>query len=378
MTAAAHAPTAGPYVASLTSYTKAGWRGVLPIPAGAKWPPPDGHTGHQGDDPDGPTLVAWRNQPRHQHANVALRLPNGVVGIDVDDYGSKKGATELEQLEQLYGPLPDTWTSTSRGPGPSRIAFYRCTDELVLPGKLAPAIEAIQRHHRYAVVWPSVVEGRPYRWYAPDGTPMDRPPKLDELAWLPDGWHNIQKPARPTPDAHYTPRAVDGDWSKAVTRYHGEGVQGLALPGGRHDSMLPVVMTLVRLDHDGHPGAAEALDDLRSRFVAAVSDRSGPSEALKEWDRMEAGAEAHVAVTPSLRGSYDDLRADYRERTLTDPEPPDRQPLAGDDWDQPTPDDDDDEPVDEYDPDEWELVDLTEHVAGTFQRPQPTFLRRRT
>ncbi len=163
MTAAAHAPTAGPYVASLTSYTKAGWRGVLPIPAGAKWPPPDGHTGHQGDDPDGPTLVAWRNQPRHQHANVALRLPAGVVGIDVDDYGSKKGYAELLELEQLYGPLPDTWTSTSRGPGPSRIAFYRCTDELVLPGKLAPAIEAIQRHHRYAVVWPSVVEGRRYR-----------------------------------------------------------------------------------------------------------------------------------------------------------------------------------------------------------------------
>lgn len=39
---------------------------------------------------------------------------------------------------------------------------------------------------------------------------------------------------------------------------------------------------------------------------------------------------------------------------------------------------DDDEGLDEYDPDEWELVDLAEHVAGTFQRPQPTFLRRRT
>lgn len=376
MTAAAHAPTAGPYVAALTAYTKARWKGILPLPSGQKWPPPDGHTGHNGTDPDGPTLVAWRNH--HPNANIALRLPRGVIGVDVDDYGSKKGAQELAQLEERYGPLPPTWTSTSRGPGPSRIALYRCPDTLTLPGKLAPAIEAIQHHHRYAVVWPSVVEGRVYRWYGPDGTVADRAPRIDELAWLPAGWHDIQKPARPAPDAHYTPRAVEGDWSKAVSRYHAEGVQGLALPGGRHDSMLPVVMTLVRLDHDGHPGAAEALDDLRSRFVAAVSDRSGPSEALKEWDRMEAGAEAHVAVTPSLRGSYDDLRADYRERTLTDPEPPDRQPLADDGWDQPTPDDDDEEPIDEYDPDEWELVDLAEHVAGTFQRPQPTFLRRRT
>ena len=89
---------------------------------------------------------------------------------------------------------------------------------------------------------------------------------------------------------------------------------------------------------------------------------------------MEAGAEAQVAVTPSLRGYYDDLRADYRERTITDPpETPLARPLTNDE--QP---EDDGEELDEYDPDEWELVELAEHVAGTFQRPQPTFLRRRT
>jgi hypothetical protein len=60
--------------------------------------------------------------------------------------------------------------------------------------------------------------------------------------------------------------------------------------------------------------------------------------------------------------------------TVTDPpEPPPAPPLNEEQ--QPA---GDDEELDEYDPDEWELVDLAEHVAGTFQRPQPTFLRRRT
>lgn len=364
---------AGPYQTAVADYHRAGWQGILPIPAGAKWAPPDGYTGHQGQDPDNPTLAAWK---RHHHtANIALRMPAGVIGIDTDNYGSKKGAAELANLEQTYGPLPATWTSTSRGAGPSRIAFYRCPDQLVLPGKLAPAIEAIQRHHRYAVVWPSTVEGRTYRWYTPDGNPADRPPRTDELAWLPAAWHDIQKPARPTPDAHYTPRAVEGDWSKAVSRYHGEGVAGLASPGGRHDNMLPVIMTLVRLDHDGHPGAAEALDDLRSRFVAAISDRSGPAEALGEWDRMETGAEAHVAVTPSLRGTYEDLRADYRDlhdiasiRDLLPTQPADSSRPA-----------DTVETLDDVEPAKlgnWQPADLAAVYANGLTRPTPTILTR--
>jgi hypothetical protein len=364
MSAASASPKG--YGQAMTTYRKAGWRGVLPLERGAKWPPPSDYTGASGQDPEGPKLIEWVSA--YRNGNLALRLPRGVVGVDVDHYGSKRGAEALAELEARYGALPDTWSSTSRGVGPSRIHLFRCPEDLVLPGKLADSIEAIQFHHRYCVVWPSVVEGRQYAWYTPEGVVSGRPPRPNELAWLPEDWARVQKPERPKLE-NYQPRAVSGDWSQAVGRYHAEGVAGLGHAGGRHDSMLPVVMTLVRLDHDGHPGASEALDDLRGRFVVAIGDRSGAAEAEREWARMEAGAEAQVAVTPSLRGSYEDLKAKPLPST---PSAPPKPPIVLDVTE--------DEPVIELgedtcpDGDEWAFLDPTAHLDGTYQRPDPTML----
>lgn len=359
------APSAAPkgYGAAMTTYTKAGWRGVLPLKGGAKWPPPEGFTGAEGADPEGKKLFEWVTA--HRSGNIALRLPRGVVGIDVDHYGSKRGAEALAELEGRYGSLPATWSSTSRGDGPSRIHLYRCPEGLVLPGKLADSIEAIQFHHRYCVVWPSVVEGRTYQWYTPEGNVSSRPPRASELAWLPEDWHRVEKPERPRLE-NYQPRAVSGDWSQAVSRYHGEGVAGLGAAGGRHDSMLPVIMSLVRLDHDGHPGAAEALDDLRGRFVVAVGDRSSAVQAEAEWQRMEVGAEAQVATTPSLRGTYEELRAKRKPELLA---PAPRAPIALEVVDEPGEDED-------ACPDggEWEFLDPTAYLDGTYERPNPTLL----
>lgn len=356
----------------MTTYTKAGWRGVLPLKRGTKWPPPAGHTGYDGADPAGRLMLDWVTQ--HRDGNVALRLPKGVVGIDVDAYGSKRGDLALAGLEERYGALPPTWWSTSRGPGLSRISLYRCPDDLILPGQLADSIEAIQHHHRYTVVWPSVVEGRVYRWYTPDDQISSRPPKPHELAYLPEAWHEIERRARPRPTESYVPRAVEGDWSKAVVRYHAEGVEGLSAPGGRHDAMLPVVLTLVRLDHDGHPGASEALEDMRARFVAAVADRATVQDAEAEWRRMEQGAEGHVAVTPSLRGGYEDLKA----KPLLGTSPPSNErampAVTIGDFDDAEAGEGQAEDEAEFDGGDWGFVDLEPFLSGTFQRPQPTLL----
>src|SRR5262249_26118481 len=160
--------TARPFADSVAAYALAGWPCVLPVPADKKWPPPVGFTGTDGRDTDPMQLVVWAGS--HAAHAIALRMPDNVIGIDVDHYDKtvttdagthtvqKRGADTLATYEARWGRLPRTWSSTARGsdqgPGPSRIMFFR-----VPPGryttKLGDAIEIIQRHHRYAVVAPS-------------------------------------------------------------------------------------------------------------------------------------------------------------------------------------------------------------------------------
>jgi hypothetical protein len=109
---------------------------------------------------------------------------------------------------------------------------------------------------------------------------------------------------------------------------------------------------------------------LHGRFISAVGDRSTANAAEKEWDRMETGALSIVSVTPSLRGSYEDLRGDWEPlQDLHDLIAPPKPPPAPEDGPAPS------EPVVEEE-DGWELVDLKPYLTGTFKRPQPTFLRR--
>ena len=176
------------YATVATTYHQRGWH-PLPIPRGEKSSPPAGTTGRDGKDPTTDDIASWA--ALDAHANIALRMPAGVIGIDVDDYDGKGGAGTLADLEARYGPLPATWSSTSRGPDqPSRIYFLRCPVDLELPGTLGPGIEAIQRHHRYAVAAPSTRRdtGGRYRWYHPDGSKATTPPAVAELPELPATW----------------------------------------------------------------------------------------------------------------------------------------------------------------------------------------------
>lgn len=362
--------TTGWGVAAL-QYRRAGWEGTLHIPAGQKWPPPSGYTGGDGAWPDGPTIVQWgRQHPRH---NIALRVPRGVIGIDVDAYASKTGDETLAALETEHGPLPPTWSSTSRGPGPSRILFYRCDPDLVLPGIVGPNVEIIQHHHRYAVVWPSIVDGRRYQWWDPHGNPAPGPPRPGHLTRLPERWHHLQRPERPAIPAGWQPRALDGRWSPAVTRQHADGVAALQ-SGSRHDNTLPVVLALARLDAQGHPGASEALDDLHGRFVAAIADRARPKDAEAEWRRLEQGAYGRVAVTPSIRPAWTDLASQRPADRIELPtigavalQPP--QPDSDT-----QPDTDDDADVVELPAHGWEPVDLGPILDGRHNPPKPTIL----
>lgn len=207
--------TATPYADAAQLYRALGWRGVLPADLGGRpGHVPTGHTGRGGVDPDDDQVARWTAS--HADHNVALRLPDGVLGLDVDVYGDKRGDETVAYVaDQLgAGDLPPTWTSTARGPGqPSRIHLYRVPAGGAWRSDLGrgSAVEVIQRGHRWARVWPSAnhrLLGRgvdpTYRWYRPDGSASDRPPRPDELAKLPQAWLDVlraddavQLPGRP-------------------------------------------------------------------------------------------------------------------------------------------------------------------------------------
>jgi hypothetical protein len=180
---------------------------VLPIgrqPA-KKYPPPgDRHrswTGHGAPDPSGADIEAWLDGPEAAF-NIGLRLPAGVLGLDVDAYPGKRGGESLAELIARHGPLPATWITTARTDGVSGIRLFRVPTsidghEINWPGEAGKHIELIQHGHRYAVVWPSInpeAGGALYGWRhgmdlgRPDDVRTDVIPRPDELPWLPESW----------------------------------------------------------------------------------------------------------------------------------------------------------------------------------------------
>ncbi len=297
--------TAAPYASHLDRYIAAGWAGVLPLPAQAKKSPPNGYTGEDGAYPTVVQLGEWRAE--RGGGNIALRMPDGVIGIDVDNYGTKPGKATLDALTAEHGDLPPTWVSTSRDDGVSGIRFYRVPEGIKLIGAL-PGIEIIQRHHRYAVVAPSLhPEGREYRWISDAGEEVpDEVPAVDDLPDLPDAWFAaLRADTRTSTERRRI--ATGHEVAPAVDRAYGEAMRGMT-QGTRHDSTLAAVTTLVRLEDLGYPGASDTLDRLGSDFTAAVTADGSrkPAEADAEFNRMVESARQAVASTPAIAPRWED------------------------------------------------------------------------
>jgi hypothetical protein len=302
-----------PFADSVLAYHAAGWPCIIPVPPGKdKAPPPDGFTGEAGRDTDPGTLAYWA-QTVDDYA-VALRMPDGVIGIDVDHYlkgeVDKRGGDILTECVSRWGPLPATWRSSAREL-PSGIRFYR-----VPPGRYAAhlgnAIEIIQRHHRYAVVWPSwhAEVGKIYQWTdpfgravyeRPAGSAIPRPQDLPELpvAWvegLREGASVAGPAAAPTGVGAALRAQLEADNRPpcaeitsaarvAISELQGQNV------GGRHDTALPRTYQLVQLAASGHPGVGPVLEILRAVWLQVK-----PEDGGREWDRLILGA-ARKAVT---------------------------------------------------------------------------------
>jgi hypothetical protein len=190
----------GPFAGAARLYLASGWPSVLPLPARRKVSPPDGFTGRRGADPTQEQIQEWvRRRPR---GNVALRLPEGVVGLDLDLY-KPEGAASYAALVAECGPLPATWRSTSRDDDSGIHLFAVPARVRWAEGRAGKGIELVHRGHRYMVVWPSIhPEGRVYRWHPPGGPPSGRVPHPDELPALPAAWgRRLSEPPAQTQEA---------------------------------------------------------------------------------------------------------------------------------------------------------------------------------
>jgi|GEM_PF-1611993 len=286
------------YADAAQAYWDKGWRGVLPLKRGAKWPPPKGFTGYNGVDPSFADLLEWSEQ--YPDGNVCLRLPDGVIGIDVDAYGAKTGGAAFAEAVRRWGPLPDGPQSSSREDDTvSGLRLFRVPpntlleDVIVFPELSIGDIEVIQRHHRYVVCWPSIhPEGRSYWWRNSKGQLLGIP-SIEDIPELPQSWLEGLK---------LTPRSLEigdefdtrsavtgGDMSPMVAARLVQAIKELNMPGmSRHDTCLRHVLALLRLGREGQSGVETALTQLRQVFVAVTSiDNSRtPDQAVDEFNRM--------------------------------------------------------------------------------------------
>ncbi|WFN93871.1 bifunctional DNA primase/polymerase [Gordonia sihwensis] len=308
------------YGAAAPAYWEKDWRSVLPLPRGKKFPPPTGYTGDGAAVPSYPDVQAWSED--HPQGNLALVMPDGVIGIDVDAYVGKHGAATLAAAEAAWGPLPPTVRSTSRDDAVSGIRLLRVSLGKRLQGQLSMGgrsdVEIVQRHHRYVVAHPSIhpTTGTMYRWLDDDGNDVGIP-RVDDLPMLPDRWvqeltaASVPSTAGVTVDvAAILQSMTDGDMDQVVAARLDQAMTDLRSgSGSRHETATRHVMALLRFAEQGRPGVRSALRALGSVFVHAVTVDGSRSEddAVAEFGRMvtNRGGHALIAASPTL--DFDEL-----------------------------------------------------------------------
>lgn len=292
-----------PYGDMANTYARAGWAGVVPL--AGKAPAVPGLTGYSGVDPDD----ALRGQfiQFYTANNIGLRMPVGVVGVDIDHYEGKTGADTLLELTRKAGSvLPATWSSTSRGPGQSRILFFRAHAPSGRKWRNQKHIEVIHRGHRHAVVWPSVHPntGRLYQWYLPTGEPAHpgQFPRFTDLAEMPQEWMvALSEPDDPrlADDVqNWLRQARDGEPCTIVSDRLGAALEALGKGAPKHETVRDTQLSLVSLAAAGHRGVYDSLRRLQS----ALLDLDSRPEREAAWSRALTGAVSMVMAEHDAPG----------------------------------------------------------------------------
>lgn len=240
----------GPYGNAARAYRDAGWQGVLPIVG--KRVPPSGFTGLSGAWPDDVQVEQWI--ATRSSENIGLRMPDDVIGIDVDAYDGRRGLETIEWYElQLDETLPPTWTASSRTDGSgSGIRFFRVPEGVSWRSDLGKDsnVEILRYGHRFAVVWPSVHPdtGQTYRWKTPDGNVSDDVPAVGEFPALSQAWVDALTNTGGTQTRHSDNAAVDEDVARDAqgNKVDVERILNHGIPDGEQNAELYRYMCSLR------------------------------------------------------------------------------------------------------------------------------------
>jgi hypothetical protein len=295
-----------PYTDHAEAYRRAGWAGVLRLPHGKKFPPPEGMTGEGGAWPTNAKVDEWITQG----GNIALRLPRNVVALDVDS-----GAEAFAQLAVELGPLPATWRSVGN-PGRLGHFYFRLPEGVDQSGLKAPCagVDLLRHGHRYSVVWPSVhpdFDDVTYRWVNPNGHLLDEGdavPRPHEIPTLPDAW--VERLKGGAPVSQDTP-PLPSTWDEFDS---GRAEIDEPIHGNHDDALAAYTASLVARGID----KAEALILALKRAEACVGGDPSRPFTERDFERWWRGAEAKFtpvdlapflpAVTHSA-GNADDTTA---------------------------------------------------------------------
>lgn len=308
--------TTHPTLAAALLYLEHGWS-PLPLAEGTKWPPPTGVTGWRGRYTSRADLA---RRDWHWNANIAVRMPPDVVGVDVDVYAG--GADGLAELEAKYGALPPSVWTTSRDDG-SGIALFRVPNGTVLATDPAQGIDMIQAHHRYAVCAPSIhpKTQQPYRWIDEQSEDeIDAPPVPDELPALPWGWIDGLRMDKHAGASAATPQAAQSFFDEHDTeRLAPQRLGGIRTmlakveAGGRHDALVATMCMAMREAAAGCYTAEEAANEINEWWIDVMSSEphrreSGEFGGAVLWAVAQAtdDTERVAAIRAEVEG--DELR----------------------------------------------------------------------
>lgn len=314
-----------------------------PIPimteGGNKRPLVKGVSGYDGRYVTRSDVLGWISRPRFAKAQIGIRLPLDVVGLDLDCYGDKVGGRTFAALQGMWGALERTWSSTSRvdgsgihlfrAPAGVNTALFQNPKGTFPDGSPLGGLDVIKYCHRFVTCYPTF-HGREggvhqYLWFNPDGEADDEDvvwPLPEDLPYLPEGWCVGLATGREYAKGDTKLEGRASDWLKARPKGAGplcEVMQGdldkytaaivkAGGPGGCYPAANQGLLALVGNAAEGHAGGFLAVSRLWKTYSetmeARTSDRRSPDVLLTEF-------------TNSLRGAIEKLpKSKYRNEDL--------------------------------------------------------------